>query len=1609
MKKMKRAASLFLAVLTLLSVMIPGVSAAEPADLPAADSPMLENTTDSSKFPRETANLTDVYGQIDTESANEMDSMFSDAAWDRFFDDMDRTLDFEPVEDKEAAPVLKSADHFVEDGGLQAYLKGGNLLMGSQVGLQANKEEKVKVLGADNNAGAWVFVVDKDALCFWVKDTDGQGIAGALVTISYLDDAGKRQTRSTVTTGGNTPGIAVFDDAPESVFGILDIQAAGYRAVSVLDKLMEAGEQYTYLLEDSKDNDLYLRGVDLSGKDLMNEETPLSLMDHDTENLSLKVLVTKSGSASFPSSVEIQSANRGKTILTISSTSAYAYDSNTRVYTAEKRWAEQSAGLLQDGDEVAVKVGSDTFRLDNLTVKNAVFNNLGTNKTEMPVTTQSAPGNLADKMGGAGALNSTFQILQVPVTVGFFPDGSMILMASYDITKLAPEMETKYSSLFSKSWNPKNLETTKSAFEVFERSFWENAENMRSGKAVLNSTDKIKCVSNKNYNFSMSFSVFLRSNYNAETKDSYGTGGILFCGSFSGGVTEYFLFTAGPVVIPAYIGFEAGIAVKTTLNVSFGMDKPPSSEAKDVKWKYANNGSDDWSGRIEVILSFSVFGGVGVKGVLGACAIGYANMDIAAVLGKGSASMVENPHSFIDVLYGMRIEYYLLVYTGQINLDCLQGAKRIYDSDWTSAQLMEEALENMEFEEVDLAACAEKMKPALMGDGKHHDEYFIPQNQQLEGSSNTRTLDYDIYPDTQIQMVTTKSYNALFRICSNGKRTDIYYQRQDPDTGAFYQGYNKVTLPEGETRSVTEFVVVPNQTNRSDPNYWDKVYIGAIVADCTLPESERMRSTDVVAMVVDVDESETVSSVVASDPAKQGQVLYSAPMPAGREDYCSVAYAATQLQDSNGTQFTTLKSYISAVPTYTNYWISSCEPNTPAVRSYTNLGQNKICSNGVIAPNEPTYWQADPWASSDKYLVMKGYGANGFYARDLRCNIRVDINGLIDPADIGTDRVDFNSIVTNWKYLNGCNYFIAGDSVYWMNKKTSGSSYEWVVEKVKGGSGIISVENSYAMISNQAQSAIYIIDVVGDYEVDVETGTSSLTSNKLQVYTLITETNWKGEVNTQLHGPLELKFAKGEQVNVFAAAYNPNECKSPGLFVVYTTPSTNPKANTKIRTWQQNADSGMLVTNVQIPDYLVRQGQPVIDIYATLKNYGFAGIASAQYVVTDENGTKLIPAANQMSGDLIHIHGDELYPGDSRVDHLQVKPNPNWDTNKEHQIIVDLDVNKYDGDIDDFVNTAALKADNTSFSAEGVVIGGRHYVSTAIENNTLIGQETPTIQAVFDYGDSGKERTMKFSLPTKEQLQRFDADDADYTGQVYHYDIDMEPIWKQGAMEGLRGVTFSLVDSKGEPASNRAVYVANPLEQIQGFGSNHDCPAKQFADVNQHAWYHESVDYAVENQLMNGVSETKFDPSGSTTRAMLATLLYRMEQSPKVSGKSPFTDVQKDQWYTDAVIWANSKGIVEGYGDGRFGPTDTLTREQFAAMLQRYAKYKDYDIGKTADLSGYTDAAQISPWAQSAMQWANAEGMITGRSETTLAPKGSASRAEAAAILMRFLESRPAA
>lgn len=176
---------------------------------------------------------------------------------------------------------------------------------------------------------------------------------------------------------------------------------------------------------------------------------------------------------------------------------------------------------------------------------------------------------------------------------------------------------------------------------------------------------------------------------------------------------------------------------------------------------------------------------------------------------------------------------------------------------------------------------------------------------------------------------------------------------------------------------------------------------------------------------------------------------------------------------------------------------------------------------------------------------------------------------------------------------------------------------------------------------------------------------------------------------------------------------------------------------------------------------------------------------------------------------------------------------------------------------------------------------------------------------------------------------------------------------------------------------------------------------EDFSDVPAAAWYAADVDYAVEHGLMVGVGDGKFDPNGTTTRAMLVTILHRLEGKP-AAVRSAFADVPAGEWYTAAVDWAAANKIVEGMDAATFAPASPVTREQFAAILYRYANFKGMDTAKKADLSAFADAGKVSRWAADAMAWANATGLIQGVGKSSLDPAGNATRAQAAAILHRF-------
>ena len=231
------------------------------------------------------------------------------------------------------------------------------------------------------------------------------------------------------------------------------------------------------------------------------------------------------------------------------------------------------------------------------------------------------------------------------------------------------------------------------------------------------------------------------------------------------------------------------------------------------------------------------------------------------------------------------------------------------------------------------------------------------------------------------------------------------------------------------------------------------------------------------------------------------------------------------------------------------------------------------------------------------------------------------------------------------------------------------------------------------------------------------------------------------------------------------------------------------------------------------------------------------------------------------------------------------------------------------------------------------------------------------------------------------------ASDDLTVGETYTLYIDGETSATAVAQEGTGQSGF---EPDGQPG------------QMPG-RPDHTQPSAGYSDVADNAWYKDAVDYVTEKGIMNGTGNGTFSPDGETTRAMVVTILYRLEGSPE-TGANSFLDVDGTSWYASAVAWAEENGIVNGTGNGTFSPEQPVTRQQLAAILYRYAQFKGLDVSQLGDLSGFTDREKVQSYAEDAMRWACGANLIQGVSSDQLQPEGGATRAQVAAILQRLCE-----
>ena len=250
---------------------------------------------------------------------------------------------------------------------------------------------------------------------------------------------------------------------------------------------------------------------------------------------------------------------------------------------------------------------------------------------------------------------------------------------------------------------------------------------------------------------------------------------------------------------------------------------------------------------------------------------------------------------------------------------------------------------------------------------------------------------------------------------------------------------------------------------------------------------------------------------------------------------------------------------------------------------------------------------------------------------------------------------------------------------------------------------------------------------------------------------------------------------------------------------------------------------------------------------------------------------------------------------------------------------------------------------------------------------------------------------------------------------VYRYDLATGKTSLQGSYTGDKGFLYGLsVTGEGPDARLTASVRTRPAGKVldtltlapalsAATAHLRVCPARAYRDVDQSQWYHEAVDYVLEQGLMAGVAKDRFAPGGETTRAMVVVSLFRMAGSP-APGPARFSDVEPGSWYAGAVNWAVEAGVVTGVTEDRFRPEAPVTRQQLAAILYRYAQVIGIASGTPAGMTGYRDRAQIDGYAEAPLAWAVGTGLLTGRSADILAPRDKATRAETAVILMRLAD-----
>ena len=615
---------------------------------------------------------------IDEDTIVESEGLLNSRLRRKLEEDIDTVLNFQPISSDDISKVLYAVDNFLANGGYDrtssdvgAILSSSGDLgqMANEIGLEETGEDLIEVIDSGDNATGYIFVVDRNSVSVRVENSKGEGIGNALVSISYKDKEGKTVNRAQYTTDDKLPGLTAFDKMNDVDYIMIDVQAADYRAQTILDQQVTTGVVLYFQLEDSPADDVYLRCVDMGGKNMLTEDSNLYLVESGSRPLDMRVIVTAKGNKSLPDKITLKDDHTERSVTDFTNYTRIELGGTvSRMFTRSEDWMKKG-GLLKEDDVLYFDISGDRHLLQHVRVYNALMQP-GTAEGELPLTGGEKDIPYTDVMGGSGIVSLTIKYFKVPVTIGYFPEGGFIIVATFDIDALS----TKYSSLFEESWNPKTREAGESILEPFKQEFWRKSDRFKSGTGQMNDSKRATVVKDKNWSFNVAFSLFCTGIYNEKTGNFEGSFGGIFDIKLAGGVIWYVLIST-PIVVPVYAGFNISGEFKGAMTANFVWNK--LSDGISAAFAAADHTLVE---RYDLIAAFELFGGLGLKG---ACAIegaGAATMDFALIKGTVEDSKGKDGTRFlIDSFASVRITGYIAFFSFNL-FNKAFGPWRLYDT-----------------------------------------------------------------------------------------------------------------------------------------------------------------------------------------------------------------------------------------------------------------------------------------------------------------------------------------------------------------------------------------------------------------------------------------------------------------------------------------------------------------------------------------------------------------------------------------------------------------------------------------------------------------------------------------------------------------------------------------------------------------------------------------------------------------------------------------------------------------------------------------------------------------------------------------------------------------